>query len=90
MSDAPTADLLYGPDHQRVVGRIVIGCSRIDAVAANIAARLRGDNAEALHRLGPRPPRQVRAECRKLVDRQIRGRLHRDVMDWLDRADGEA
>jgi hypothetical protein len=90
MSDAPAAYLLYGPDHQRVVGRIAIGCSRIDAVAANIAARLRGDDAETLHRLGPMPPRQVRAECRKLVDRQIQGRLHREVMDWLDRADAEA
>jgi hypothetical protein len=59
-------------------------------VAANIAARLRGDDAETLHRLGAMPPRQVRAECRKLVDRRIRGRLHRDVTDWLDRADAEA
>jgi len=90
MSDAPTNDLPYSPDHQRVVGRIAIGCSRIDAAAANIAARLRDDDAETLKRLGRMSPQRVRVECRKLVDRRIRGRLHRDVMDWLDRADAEA
>jgi hypothetical protein len=91
VNDKPgTAELLYSPEHQRTVGRVVIGCARIDAVAANIAARLLGDDAETLHRLGRMSPKQVRGECRKLVNRRLRNRLHRDVTYWLDRADAEA
>jgi hypothetical protein len=85
-----TSELVYSPEHQRVIGRIVIGCSRIEAVAANIAARLRGDDADTLSKLGRMMPKQVREDCRKLVSARIEGQLRTQLLDWLDRADAEA
>jgi len=91
MTDQPaTPEPLHSPEHQRAVGRIVIAGSGIEGAVANVAARLLGNDDQALRRLGRMSPKQVRDECGKLVTRQLAGRVRDEVLAWLDRADSEA
>lgn len=96
MSDLPEEpragepSLLYSPDHQQAVGRVVLAASGMDATVATILARLWDPPEQAIQALAGKPSGEHRRLLEEHTERKLEGRLQREVLGWLQRVRQEA
>jgi hypothetical protein len=88
MSEEPS--LLYGPEHQQAVGRIVLAASGMEAALATILARLWDPPEQAIRKIAGRPAQWQRDNLRDQVERKLPGLLRDELLGWVERVEQEA
>jgi hypothetical protein len=82
--------LLYGPEHQRAVGRVVLAASSMEAAVATILARLWDPPEQAIREVSGKPAKWQREKLRRQVERKLPGLLRDELLGWVGHVDQEA
>jgi hypothetical protein len=88
MSEQPS--LLYSPEHQQAVGRVVIAASAMETAVSTILARLWDPPEQAIREVAGRPAGWQRDKLRDHVERKLPGRLQDELLAWVNRVEQEA
>lgn len=86
----PEPSLLYSPEHQQAVGRVVLAASGMEAAVVTILARLWEPPERAIRDLAGKLAGEHRKLLKERAERKLQGRLQREVLGWLDRVHVEA
>jgi hypothetical protein len=82
--------LLYSPEHQQAIGRVVLAASGMEAAVATILARLWDPPEQAIRKVAGRPARWQLDELRRHVKWMLPGLLRDEILAWMERVEQEA
>jgi hypothetical protein len=90
MDEPVQPSLLYSPEHQQAIGRIVLAASGMEATVATILARLWDPPESAIRDLAGLPSGRQRELLRGRVEQKLPRRLREEVLAWVERVGQEA